>query len=295
MLLNWDGGCPPVGACRGVDEAGNCRDLPGLFATTPVPPYFPNGLSEYTCHTFPDDDRTVDSIIVALIALAIALPVTVFIATCFSVANDSECPESWLQRAGLARLLLGGGANRNWHYTKGKPPSRFVRWYCRCVEAPLSETAANLWRSFKAFVTRTRPPWIKEAEKAERAAHARHAAAAEDDGMGADASHAGVVRVTSAHGASDSSAGVGGGGNEHLAPDAPDAFDALSTHPMGKPGADRAGGHGDDEAAALARFKHRLTALGIVAVYVIWCAHVAHACACLSRACRSRERLICGA
>jgi hypothetical protein len=277
MLLDWDGGCPPVGACRGVDEAGNCGDLPGLFATTPVLPYFPNGLSEYTCHAFPDDDRTVDSIIVALIALAIALPVTVFIATCFSVANDSECPESWLQWAGLARLLLGGGANRNWHYTKGKPPSRFVRWYCRCVEAPLSETAANLWRSFKAFVTGTRPPWIKEAE---RAAHARHAAAAEDDGMGADAPHAGVMRTrrSSAHGASDASAG-NADRNEHLAPDAPDAFDALSTHPMGKHGAG-----GDDEAAALARFKHRLTALGIVAVYVIWCAHMAHACACLSRA-----------
>jgi hypothetical protein len=127
MLLNWDGGCPPVGPCRGQEAM--CGDLPGLFATTPVPPYFPDGLSEYTCHAFPDDDRTVDSLIVALIALAIALPVTQFIAACFTIANDSEAPESWLQWGGLARLFLGGGANRHWHYTRDMQPRRFVRWY----------------------------------------------------------------------------------------------------------------------------------------------------------------------
>jgi hypothetical protein len=217
MLLNWDGGCPPAGPCRGVDEAGNCGELPQLFATTPVPPYFPNGLSEYTCHAFPDDDRAVDSFIVALIALAIALPVTQFIAGCFSVANDSECPESWLQWAGLARLLLGDGANRRWHYTgPAGPPSRVVRWYCRSVEAPPSETVANLWRSFRAWATGTRPPWIEEAEEAEEAERAAHtqcatAAAAESD-------------------------------------------------------------DDDNEAAELTRQKHRLTVLGIVSVYLVWCA-----------------------
>ncbi len=53
---------------------GNCGDLPAAFADTPVPPYFPDGLSAYTCHAFPDDDRPVDSFIVALISMASACP-----------------------------------------------------------------------------------------------------------------------------------------------------------------------------------------------------------------------------
>jgi hypothetical protein len=53
---------------------GNCGDLPAAFADTPVPPYFPDGLREYVCHAFPDDDRPVDSLIVALISMASACP-----------------------------------------------------------------------------------------------------------------------------------------------------------------------------------------------------------------------------
>jgi hypothetical protein len=53
---------------------GNCGDLPAAFADTPVPPYFPDGLREYVCHAFPDDDRPVDSFIVALISMASACP-----------------------------------------------------------------------------------------------------------------------------------------------------------------------------------------------------------------------------
>jgi hypothetical protein len=51
---------------------GNCGDLPAAFADTPVPPYFPDGLRDYVCHAFPDDDRPVDSFIVALISIASA-------------------------------------------------------------------------------------------------------------------------------------------------------------------------------------------------------------------------------
>ena len=70
---------------------------------------------------FPDQDKPVDSFIVGLISIAIAIPVTVFIASCFGaadepvrahqrvltsphsipppagIANDSEAPESWLE------------------------------------------------------------------------------------------------------------------------------------------------------------------------------------------------------
>ena len=56
-------GCGPVGPCRGVE--GNCADLPATFADKPVPPYFPDGLKDYTCVQFPNDENPRDSIIVA--------------------------------------------------------------------------------------------------------------------------------------------------------------------------------------------------------------------------------------
>jgi hypothetical protein len=87
MLLD----CPGAGPCRGV--VGNCGDLPAVFADTPVPPYFEDGLKDYTCTTFPDDERPLDSFVVGLIALAIAMPVTHFLQVCFELANDSEAPE----------------------------------------------------------------------------------------------------------------------------------------------------------------------------------------------------------
>jgi hypothetical protein len=94
MLLDLESGdCPPVGECRGAAAETSCGDLALQFAATPVLPYFPDGLAEYTCHAFPDDARPVDSLIVALIALALALPVTLFLQAAFEIANDNEAPE----------------------------------------------------------------------------------------------------------------------------------------------------------------------------------------------------------
>ena len=65
-----DGGfCPPVGECRGFN--GTCGELPAQFATVAVLPDYPNGLQDYTCTAFPNDDNSVDSFIVGLISLAI--------------------------------------------------------------------------------------------------------------------------------------------------------------------------------------------------------------------------------
>jgi hypothetical protein len=192
-------GCAPVGPCRGVE--GNCGDLVTVFATTPIPPYFPNGLADYTCIQFPDDANPRDSLIVALIALAIALPVTQFIASCFEIANDSEAPESWLFYGGVVRLACGAGAHRRWRY--GGPagqPRRFVRWYVRSVDAPTPETVGNLWESFKAWLSGAKPPWIREAEEAEEAA----AAAGDDTADGGGDSKK----------PRKSSSGVGGGGGD---------------------------------------------------------------------------------
>ena len=84
-VLNMEAGdCPPVGTCRGFD--GTCGELPTQFAETPVLPDYPNGLQDYTCTAFPDDANSVDTFIVGLIALAVAIPVTVFISTCFESA-----------------------------------------------------------------------------------------------------------------------------------------------------------------------------------------------------------------
>ena len=166
-----DGGeCPPVGPCRGFE--GNCGDIATQFATLPVLPDYPNGLQDWTCTAFPDDDnKPVDSFIVGLISIAIGLPVTLFIATCFSIANDSEAPESWLEWVGYQKLIWGPRAHRRWHYTghAGQPP-RFVKWYIRSVGAPPSETAANLVRSLWAFLTCSEPAWVEEAREAEEEA-----------------------------------------------------------------------------------------------------------------------------
>jgi hypothetical protein len=52
-----DGGaCPPdpSATCRGF--TGVCSDLPDQFASLPVLPDYPNGLQDFVCHAFPDDD-----------------------------------------------------------------------------------------------------------------------------------------------------------------------------------------------------------------------------------------------
>ena len=88
---------------------------------------------------------------------------TLFISTCFAIANDSECPESWLEWVGWRKLVFGLHANRRWHYTgPAGQPNRHVKWFCRSIGAPPSETAANLVRSFWAWVTCSEPAWIEE-------------------------------------------------------------------------------------------------------------------------------------
>jgi hypothetical protein len=151
--------------------AGDCATLPAVFATTPLLPHFPAGLADYTCHAFPDDDMPTDSLIVALISIAIALPVSIFLASCFAIANDSEAPESWLTWRGLAQLLAGRGANRRWHYTgPAGQPAHAVRWFIRSGDAPKLEMLIQLGQLAYARLTCAQPPWALEAAEAEAAA-----------------------------------------------------------------------------------------------------------------------------
>ena len=161
--------CPPVGPCRGVEA--NCGDLAEAFAETPVLPDYPNGLADWTCHAFPDSDNQSDTFVVGLLAFAISLPVTLFLQTCFELANDNEAPESWLAWTLMPRFIFGRLAHRKWRYTgPAGQPCRFVRWFVRSVGAPKFETLLYLCFSLKAWVMRSQTPWEEEALEAAAAA-----------------------------------------------------------------------------------------------------------------------------
>ena len=189
--------CPPVGPCRGVEA--NCGDLAEAFADTPVLPDYPNGLADYTCSAFPNDENQRDTLIVGLLAFAISLPVTLFLQTCFELANDNEAPESWLAWGGSPRFVFGPQAHRRWRYTgPAGQPVRYVRWFVRSVDAPKFETLMNLWFSLKAFVTRSLTPWEEEAEEFEAtlAAEAAAEAAAAEGEEGSIARPSGTVSTS---------------------------------------------------------------------------------------------------
>jgi hypothetical protein len=143
--------------------------------------------------------------------------------------------QSWLAYGGLTRLVCGMSAHRRWHYTgPAGQPSRFVRWYCRSVDAPKMETLTNLWHSLVAWLTRSKPPWTLEAEAAEaEAAEAAEAADAECTAADVDV----VARLSGR---------------------------SISAHSITSSAA---------SATRLKHAKHRLAAMGLVGVYVVWCVH----------------------
>ena len=241
--------CPPVGPCRGVEA--NCGDLAAAFADTPVLPDYPDGLGDYACAAFPNDDNPRDSLIAGLLAFAISLPVTLFLQTCFELANDNEAPESWLVWTGLwQRVVFGPQAHRRWHYTgPAGQPVRYVKWFVRSVDAPKFETLLNLWFSFKAWVTCSLTPWAEEAAEAEA-----EAAAEEDTANHVDPTD-GLVTMTvlseSSHGHGEAS---------EYAVEVPPSVVSSRSAPSTS----------FRSAKELRLSKRKLTALGIGGVYLIW-------------------------
>lgn len=115
----------------------------------------------------------------ALISLAVSTPISVFLASCFEIANDSEAPESWLCYGGVVRLLCGLRAHRRWRYCgPAGQPLHFVRWYARCADAPKLETLANLVRRLVSWLTCRPPPWVIEAREDREGRDATPAASA---------------------------------------------------------------------------------------------------------------------
>ena len=131
-----------------------CADL--LIAIAAPDSSYPAALIDWTCAAFPNDNLPGDSLIVALIAIAVALPVSIFLGGFFEIANDSEAPESWLRYAGLGRLVCGRMSHHKWHYTGplGQPPL-FTRWYIRSASAPLLESLANAALTLRNAVVHT--------------------------------------------------------------------------------------------------------------------------------------------
>jgi hypothetical protein len=132
-------------------------------------------------------------------SLAIALPVTMFLQTCFAIASDSEAPESWLEWVGWRKFIFGFNAHRKWHYTGPLgQPHRHVKWFCRSAGAPPTETAMNLVHSLTAWLTRSDPPWVVEAREAAEEAEADDDGAAdgeaEEDAPSESASTSSSVR-----------------------------------------------------------------------------------------------------
>ena len=141
------------------------------FSDLPVLPDWPSGLADFECHAFPDDARPADTILVAVLSIAAALPVTFFIFICFDLANDNDPPNSFLRwPLSWPALVWGTQAHRRWHYLgeAGQPP-RFVRWFVRFRRRPVTGTMANLVIRAWCTLTRREMPWEVEArEEAEK-------------------------------------------------------------------------------------------------------------------------------
>ncbi len=68
-----------------------------------------------------------------LISVAVALPIDMFLARAFEIANEGDAPESWLDAPpGRVKLIIGKDAHQGWHLANpSEPVSDFVLWIVR--------------------------------------------------------------------------------------------------------------------------------------------------------------------
>jgi sugar lactone lactonase YvrE len=127
---------PGVADCLGYD--GNCADFQEQF--TSVQGCYPydgsnhETIADWECHAFPDDAYVSDEFFVGLIAVAVAIPVDVFLTGAFETANEVDgAAEGWMEWRWMSRLLLGKTAHAKWHFSTalqgaGQGPSEFVKF-----------------------------------------------------------------------------------------------------------------------------------------------------------------------
>ena len=235
---------------------------------------YPPTLQDWTCTAFPNDNLPLDSLIVALIALAVGVPVNIFLSGCFEIANDSEAPESWLRYAGMVRILCGRLAHRRWHYTGPLgQPRRFVRWYIRSVDAPRLETLTNTLHTIRAAITGAPPPWHAPREESETEA-ARDDRARFQTSIGLSLAHLvgdfdDSPRAAQTAEAEAVRARLSQQSSISWTMYASHALDDLDCSSSGASGLHH--GHSPaEEAAHLRRLKRRLTALGLCGVLMVW-------------------------
>ncbi len=171
-----------MGPCRGFE--GDCADIipqfegvqgPYIYGEPPEEHMF---LDDYVCHAFPgaralaatgallrwiavvswaqltqaaraprpDDENYWDQILVGLISVAVALPIDMFLARAFEIANEGDAPESWLDApAGRVKLIIGKDAHQGWHLANpSEPVSDFVLWVVRYSWEPLIASLLRL-------------------------------------------------------------------------------------------------------------------------------------------------------
>ena len=150
--LDYASGCPPVGPCLGF--LGACADLqeqfiglqgcytygdPGAEAEHPL-------LDDYVCHQFPDDAYVTDQFFVALISVAVALPVDWVLARAFEIANEVDgMPEAWLDAPpGKWQLVLGKEPHNKWRLADPAVPIKdLTLWFLRYSE---ESTLSSIFR-----------------------------------------------------------------------------------------------------------------------------------------------------
>jgi hypothetical protein len=130
--------CDPVGPCMGYE--GDCGDYQTQFAGVQGSYIFSDGpgeppveheyIDDYVCHAFPDDAYVTDQFFVGLISVAVALPIDLFLARAFEIANEGEVPKNWVDvPPGKWKLLLGKDMHNGWHLAdRAHPVSDFVLW-----------------------------------------------------------------------------------------------------------------------------------------------------------------------
>ena len=263
--------CLPVGPCRSFE--GSNADLASAFAGLPPAPGCPYELdTDYTCTLFPDDENSRDSFIVGLISLAVSLPTTSFMGWCFALATDSGRPRALLEWIDIPRkLLFGFKAHRNWHYTHGAQPHRYVKWWARCAEdeGPYPDVISDLFTAAWCALLGEKLPWVLEAEEA-----AAEAAAAAEEEEEETVKAADVVEdVVTSH-VPRASAGL------------------CCTRSAASQEEEEEEEEEIQEAKELAQEKREFVAKGIVAAIIIWGLMVwfIFTCACMHAACLPHAR-----
>jgi hypothetical protein len=105
-------------------------------------------LDDYVCTAFPDDAYVSDQLLVGLISVAVALPVDLFLARAFEIANEGDAPESWLEApAGKWKLLVGKNGHNDWRLANPRRPISDVvlrMWLVRYSSEPIYATVFRL-------------------------------------------------------------------------------------------------------------------------------------------------------